>query len=376
MSRQHARLERELNDIQKDLGGPVDAHTIDGNIFTWRGYINGPIQTPYEGGCFILAIQIPEDYPYNPPKIHFETKIWHPNISSETGAICLDILKDEWSPALTIRTALVSIQALLSAPEPDDPQDAEVATMYQRDYAEFERTAKLWTATFAQNRGETREGKVGTLEEMGIDREMAIKALEENGWDTTVAINRIMDVPLIQNMDDYLNVGSIKSDLDILQRPDGVGAGRQRYVAPNFSGKQLYLSGYGRHWGEKITYSVGLAYGSGVLLGSSFGFVRGVAKGGATRKLMINSILNTCGTYGPKLGNSAACVTLLYCVMNSTAKLAIGDRIDERFVVPIAGFHAGALYKCKGTWRALAKYSIGSAVAFSAIDYALRNAYI
>jgi ubiquitin-conjugating enzyme (huntingtin interacting protein 2) len=73
----------------------------------------------------------------------FDTKMWHPNISSQTGAICLDILKNEWTPALTIRTALISLQALLCAPEPgniyflictytynlkiDDPQDAEVA---------------------------------------------------------------------------------------------------------------------------------------------------------------------------------------------------------------------------------------------------------
>lgn len=58
----------------------------------------------------------------------FDAKIWHPNISSQTEAICLDILKDEWSPAMTIRTALLSLQALLCNPEPDDPQDAVVAT--------------------------------------------------------------------------------------------------------------------------------------------------------------------------------------------------------------------------------------------------------
>lgn len=193
MSRKHLRLQRELLDIQKDIEGSVDAHTVGGDIYTWKGYIKGPIQTPYEGGHFILNISIPEDYPYNPPMIKFETKIWHPNISSETGAICLDILKNEWSPALTIRTALLSIQALMSAPEPDDPQDAEVASMYRRNYAEFVRTARLWTSTFAQNRSETREGKVSTLMDMGIEKEEAIKALTENCWDVTVAINRIMD---------------------------------------------------------------------------------------------------------------------------------------------------------------------------------------
>lgn len=80
----------------------------------------------------------------------FDTKIWHPNMSSESGAICLDILKNEWSPALTIRTALISLQALMSAPEPDDPQDAVVAKMYKDDLATFNATAKFWTETYAR----------------------------------------------------------------------------------------------------------------------------------------------------------------------------------------------------------------------------------
>ena len=61
-------------------------------------------------------------------------QIWHPNISSVTGAICLDILKDQWAAAMTLRTVLLSLQALLAAPEPDDPQDAVVARQYQVCY--------------------------------------------------------------------------------------------------------------------------------------------------------------------------------------------------------------------------------------------------
>ena len=72
----------------------------------------------------------------------FETKIWHPNISSVTGAICIDILKSEWTPALTIRTALISLQALLCAPEPNDPQDAEVAKQYKTNRKAFEAKAR------------------------------------------------------------------------------------------------------------------------------------------------------------------------------------------------------------------------------------------
>merc|ERR1711879_1105349 len=115
----------------------------------WKGYIQGPSDTCYEGGQFAVDIEIPSKYPFCPPKMKFATKVWHPNISSQTGAICLDILKDEWSPALTIRTALLSLQALLSTPEPEDPQDAEVATQYRNDRKSFVKTAKDWTKKYA-----------------------------------------------------------------------------------------------------------------------------------------------------------------------------------------------------------------------------------
>jgi hypothetical protein len=77
--------------------------------------------------------------------MRFATKVWHPNISSASGAICLDILRDAWSPALTLKTALLSLQSLLASPVPDDPQDAVVAKQYKSDHDEWARTAKMWT---------------------------------------------------------------------------------------------------------------------------------------------------------------------------------------------------------------------------------------
>ncbi len=82
--------------------------------------------------------------------MRFETKVWHPNVSSANGAICLDILKNEWSPALTLRTALLSLQALLSCPNPDDPQDAVVAGQYKSDRKLYDKTAAFWTSTYAK----------------------------------------------------------------------------------------------------------------------------------------------------------------------------------------------------------------------------------
>lgn len=103
------------------------------------------------GGVFRLELFLPEDYPMAPPKVRFLTKIYHPNID-KLGRICLDILKgnryisckdlramiwkhikDKWSPALQIRTVLLSIQALLSAPNPDDPLANDVAQHWKEN---------------------------------------------------------------------------------------------------------------------------------------------------------------------------------------------------------------------------------------------------
>jgi ubiquitin-conjugating enzyme (huntingtin interacting protein 2) len=119
----------------------------------------------------------------------FDTKIWHPNISSVTGAICLDILKNEWTPALTIRTALISLQALMCSPVPDDPQDAEVASMYKNDINSFNKTAKLWTENYAKNQA---EDKIKEIVEIGFSEEEAKLALQKNGFDLQKAVNYLL----------------------------------------------------------------------------------------------------------------------------------------------------------------------------------------
>jgi ubiquitin-conjugating enzyme (huntingtin interacting protein 2) len=136
--------------------------------------------TPYAGGLFRIFCEVPSDYPFAPPKMKFVTRVWHPNVSSQTGAICLDILKDEWTPALTIKTALISIRALLAAPAPESPQDAVVAKQFLENNALFIKTAREWTLKHAGEEHaevEVVDPRVTRLMEMGFTESDAKRAI-------------------------------------------------------------------------------------------------------------------------------------------------------------------------------------------------------
>jgi len=150
-SNRNRRIAKEIADIHNDQHSKIVVEPAgNGEDLTHlRGQFLGPPDTPYEGATYFVDIKIPSEYPFRPPIMKFETKIWHPNVSSQTGAICLDTLSSQWSPVLTIKSALISLQSLLSTPEPKDPQDAEVAGMLIRNPAEFEHKAREWAVKYA-----------------------------------------------------------------------------------------------------------------------------------------------------------------------------------------------------------------------------------
>ena len=108
----------------------------------------GPEDSPYTGGVFFLDIHFPADYPFKPPKVSFTTRIYHCNINSN-GGICLDILKDQWSPALTISKVLLSVCSLLTDPNPEDPLVSEIAQLLKNNLTQHNATAREWTAKYA-----------------------------------------------------------------------------------------------------------------------------------------------------------------------------------------------------------------------------------
>ena len=176
-----------------DAGFKIDI--TEDNMTKMIGTLPGPPDTPYFGGLYKVEITIPDDYPFAPPEVDFVSKIWHPNVSSMTGAICLDILTpDSWSAAMSLRTVLLSIQALLASPEPNDPLDSVVAGQFMDYHEVYIKTAKHWASVYAssQERVHEYEDMVEQVEKItGMGEDRARHVLSCCGWDLKVAVGNI-----------------------------------------------------------------------------------------------------------------------------------------------------------------------------------------
>ena len=152
------RLQTEIKLMKTSLpDGIMCCPMSESNIFHLQAVLNGPPDSPYEGGRFSVEIKIPERYPFEPPNLRFLTKIYHPNID-ETGRICLSAIQlppgGTWTPCLNICTVLTSLRAILANPEPDDPLMAEIGEVLRNDRTEFERLARRWTLKYANSPSE------------------------------------------------------------------------------------------------------------------------------------------------------------------------------------------------------------------------------
>ncbi|XP_012077418.1 protein PEROXIN-4 isoform X1 [Jatropha curcas] len=148
MQASRARLFKEYKEVQREKAADPDIQLVcdDSNIFKWTALIKGPTETPYEGGVFQLAFSVPEQYPLQPPQVRFLTKIFHPNVHFKTGEICLDILKNAWSPAWTLQSVCRAIIALMAHPEPDSPLNCDSGNLLRSgDIRGYQSMARMYT---------------------------------------------------------------------------------------------------------------------------------------------------------------------------------------------------------------------------------------
>ena len=143
------RLMNEWNDLLKEpvLNCSAGPCTTD-NLLVWEATIFGPEGTPYYGGVFKLSINFTDEYPFKPPVVKFVTPIYHCNISGN-GSICLDILKNQWSPALNISKLLLSICSLLAEPNPNDPLVPDIAELFKNSRSVHDAFARDYTLQYA-----------------------------------------------------------------------------------------------------------------------------------------------------------------------------------------------------------------------------------
>ena len=157
------RLQHELTELAKEFDGSCTARPVAGNIMHWQAVIHGPAGTPYEGGVFYVSLEFTDDYPFKPPLVSFRTPIYHCNISQE-GEICMDILKDRWSPALTVSKLLLSICSVMAQPNPDDPLVLDIADVYKHSRELHDERARLWTLRHAVDHSVSQDYSKGSLD--------------------------------------------------------------------------------------------------------------------------------------------------------------------------------------------------------------------
>ncbi|KAI7993033.1 Ubiquitin-conjugating enzyme E2 19 [Camellia lanceoleosa] len=143
------RLQSELMALMMSGDSGISAFPEEESIFCWKGTITGSKDTVFEGTEYKLSLSFPNDYPFKPPKVKFETACFHPNVDVY-GNICLDILQDKWSSAYDVRTILLSIQSLLGEPNTSSPLNTQAASLWsnQEEYRKMvEKLYKPITAT-------------------------------------------------------------------------------------------------------------------------------------------------------------------------------------------------------------------------------------
>ncbi|KAI9678764.1 MAG: hypothetical protein M1817_005821 [Caeruleum heppii] len=152
MAGSQKRINKELAEVTQNPPEGVKVDLLNDDIHRWQVWMNGPADSIYASGHFRLLLLLPADYPFKPPVLNFQTKIYHPNVTNDDkGSMCLGMLKsEEWKPSSKIMGILETARNLLAEPNPDDAVETSIADQYKQDRKGFEKTARDWIKKYAK----------------------------------------------------------------------------------------------------------------------------------------------------------------------------------------------------------------------------------
>ncbi|WVQ73193.1 hypothetical protein IAR50_002758 [Cryptococcus sp. DSM 104548] len=143
------RIQKELSGLMSNPPANITVLPDEDNIEVWKVVMLGPPGSPYAQGRFNVNVDFSKDFPFKPPVIKFQTRVYHPNIDDD-GSICIGLLKTEqWKPATKMEIVLSSVYNLLNEPNPDDPLSASIAEQYRTDRPAFNKKAQEYVKRYA-----------------------------------------------------------------------------------------------------------------------------------------------------------------------------------------------------------------------------------
>ncbi|KAF6166583.1 hypothetical protein GIB67_005445 [Kingdonia uniflora] len=155
-------------DVMKLMMSDYKVETINDSVNDFCVEFKGPTTSLYSEGTWKVRVKLPDDYPFKKPSLRFVNRIYHPNIDEISGSICLDVIRNSWSPMfvydrLSASADLVNIfevflPQLLLYPNPSHPLNREAASMMMRDHNVYEQTVKEHCMRYAKtDNSENRE---------------------------------------------------------------------------------------------------------------------------------------------------------------------------------------------------------------------------
>ena len=199
LSNEMKQIQDDVDGINRSTGGSMHIFPSPSSPYDFQCVLKGPDGSPYDGGVFVLSIDVPVDYPIRPPKLSFDTPIWHPNVHFETGNVHLSLLSSEWSVQWTLQSTLLMLWSALKDPVLNHERgemgiNVQATLSFREDPQEFINMAQHYTRQFAGSEAPQliRTRVLQRLVQMGFEESMAQQVLERQRWNEDAAVTELL----------------------------------------------------------------------------------------------------------------------------------------------------------------------------------------